>query len=500
MTKYIIAILVFIALLAGLLLYIGDDITLQLTSTAEKGALAFAPLELTWQMVILLATGLFLAVIGLWSFFLWLWRLPRRVKSGVGLRRRNAALDAMEDALIAGAEGDVSKSRKKAEKARNLISSTDLGRIISAQAAEACGDREEAVAQYTAMLDSDKTRVTGQRGLAQNMLATGDLPGAITQAQTAYAANKNARWAFDTLFKAQVADHRWDEALETLTTGEGRKHIDKDNARRRKAVLLTAEADKLHDDARNGAALQTVNKALSVAADFAPAVALAAKLFRLDGQGKKAASVIEKAWATDPHPALALAYQDVFEGESDKVRAKKIAALIKANANHRESILLGVEENLRSGDAVAAWSALSPLANGDNPTARVCLLAAQAEAKLNNDADSRLWMQRAATASREPDWSDLDPSGESFDYTPQDWRRLVFSYGDTGELIHPRAEKQAAQRLPGLAELQDGKERDVIEEIEPVSNAPSKQPDDPGIPDDDSDDLAGRLDNLLDKN
>jgi len=55
-----------------------------------------------------------LALIGLWSAFLWLWRLPRRVKSGVGLRRRNRALDAMEEALLAGAEGDVKKARKKA--------------------------------------------------------------------------------------------------------------------------------------------------------------------------------------------------------------------------------------------------------------------------------------------------------------------------------------------------------------------------------------------------
>jgi len=50
----------------------------------------------------------------------------------------------MEEALIAGAEGDASKARKKAEKARNLIGSEDLGRMVSAQAAEACGDSEEA--------------------------------------------------------------------------------------------------------------------------------------------------------------------------------------------------------------------------------------------------------------------------------------------------------------------------------------------------------------------
>ena len=501
MTKYIIAILLFIAALAAMLLYIGDDVKLLISSSAESGPLVFAPLELTWQIAILLGTAFIAGLIGLWSLALWLWRLPRRVKSGVGLRRRNQALDAMEDALIAGAEGDMKTARKKAEKARQLISSTDLGRIISAQAAEACGDSEEAVAQYTAMLESDKTRVTGQRGLAQNMLATGNLAGAIEQAQTAYSATKNARWAFDTLFKAQVADHRWVDALETLETGAGRKHIGKDEAARRRAVLLTAEADRLHDAADNDAALGEVTKALSAANDFAPAVALGAKLWRQAGQGKKAASLIEKAWATGPHPALALAYRDVFAGEgksAEKTLSKKITGLIGKNPDHRESVLLAVEENLRSGDAVAAWSGLSPLITGDTaPTARLCLLAAEAEANLKNDADARLWMQRAATAPREPDWSDLDPSGESFDYTAQDWRRLVFSYGENGTLIHPRAEAQAARKLPDVINsVGRSPEREAIGEPE---NTPPRQPDDPGEVEDNSDDLAGRLDSLLDK-
>ena len=51
-----------------------------------------------------------------------------------------------------------------------------------------------------------------------------------------------ARWAFDTLFQAQIADHRWADAAETLKTGEGRKHIDKEISSRRRAVLMTAEA------------------------------------------------------------------------------------------------------------------------------------------------------------------------------------------------------------------------------------------------------------------
>jgi len=448
MTKYLITILAFLAALAGLLLWVGDDIMLSVSSSATSGLFAFAPLQISWQFAILAAVVGTLLMIGLWSVFLWLWRLPRRVKSGVGLRRRNRALDAMEEALLAGAEGDVKKARKKAEIARSLIGSTELGRVISALAAEAAGDSDVAVEHYQAMLKNEKTRATGQRGLAQNMLATGDLPGAIEQSREAYISNPEAKWAFDTLFKAEVANHQWSDAEETLGTGEQRKHIEKNNSRRRRAVLKTAEADRLHDEGNYSEALELAVIAAGLAPEFAPATALAVKLYKLQGNPKAASKLIEKSWGKAAHPALALSFLDFLEGSDNRTRDKRLAALVKQAPNHRETKILLAEDHLRRGDVVQAWAILSPiLRETETPSSRLCILAAQSEERLNNPTDARLWLQRAATAPREADWSDLDPSGESFDYTPQDWRRLVFSFGDTGELIHPRFDSQAPLRM-----------------------------------------------------
>ena len=503
MTKYVIAGLVFFAALAAILLYVGNDPQLILTSTAETGPLKFAPLKLSWQLVIGLVTGAVILLIGLWSLLSWLWHLPSRVKSGVGLRRRNQALDAMEDALIAGAEGDAAKARKKAEKARNLIGSEDLGRMVSAQAAEACGDSEEAVAQYKAMLSSERTLATGQRGLAQQLLSAGDLPGAIEHASRAYGENKNARWAFDILFGAQVADHQWTEALATLETGEKRKHIDKEVARRRRAVLTTAEADRLSDAGQIDSAMDLAVTAAQDAPEFSPAVGLAAKLLGQKGGAKKAGQLIEKAWAKSPHPALSLAYRDIYAGEPAKSWAKHLRNLTKTNPTHRETILLNVEELLTQGDAVTAWSTLSPLVSEETPSARLCSLAAKAEALLKNPQDARIWMERAATAPAEPDWSDLDPEGEAFDYTDQDWRRLIFTYGEKGELIHPRYERGAARRAPLAMNLETNpaaKEVKIVPVKKVSESQTPRQPDDPGAAKIiDKDDLAERLDSLLDK-
>jgi len=499
MTKYVIAILIFLAALAGLLLYVGNDPQLVLTSTAEDGPLKFDPLKLSWQLVIGLVTAAIVGLIAIWSFLGWLWRLPKRVKSGVGLRRRNQALDAMEEALIAGAEGDASKARKKAEKARNLIGSEDLGRMVSAQAAEACGDNEEAIAQYKAMLSSERTLATGQRGLAQQLLSAGDLSGAIEHASRAYGENKNARWAFDTLFQAQVADHQWRAALETLETGEKRKHIDKDISRRRRAVLLTAEADRLSNIGQMDAAMDMAVIAAQDVPAFSPAVGLAAKLLGQKGGTKKASQLIEKAWAKVPHPALSLAYKDIHAGDSQKARAKHLRNLTKTNPAHRESVLLTVEELLSSGDAVTAWSTLSPLVNQETPSARLCALAARAEALLKNPQDARVWMERAATAPAEPDWSDLDPEGEAFDYTDQDWRRLVFTYGEKGELIHPRYERGAARRAPLARDKESLHQLTKDNGVSTDSMADDKNDDIVIKKGEDTDDLAERLNSLLDK-
>lgn len=495
MTKYVIAILIFLAALAGLLLYVGNDPQLVLTSTANSGPLQFSPLKLSWQLVIGIVTFATVTLIALWSILGWLWRLPGRVKSGVGLRRRNQALDALEDALIAGSEGDMGKARKKAEKARALIVSEDLGRMVSAQAAEACGDSEEAIAQYQAMLESERTLATGQRGLAQQLLTAGNLPGAIEHASRAYGENKNARWAFDILFQAQVADHQWAAALETLENGLKRKHIDKDLARRRRAVLQTAQASQLSGAGQMDAAMDMAVLAAQDAPEFSPAVALAAKLLGDKGAAKKASQLIEKAWAKAPHPALSLAYRDIHDGANDKARAKLMKALTKNNPEHRESILLEVEELLSSGDAVTAWSKLSPMVSEETPSARICSLAAKAEGLLNNAQDARVWLERAATAPAEPDWSDLDPEGDAFNYTPQDWRRLIYTFGEKGELIHPRYERGAARRAPIAMDLEDHpavKEVDVVpvDEAALKTQAPVKSQ---------KADLAERLDSLLDK-
>lgn len=440
MMKYIIAILVFITALAAMLLYVGDDITLSVSSSAQTGLLAFAPRQMTWQIMILFAVTALVLFTAIGSVIGWIWRLPRRIKSASGLRRQNQALGAIEDALLFAAKGDLERSRKKAERARALSRSHNLGRIISAITAENCADETEALRQYNDMLDTDKTRAIGQRGLAQYYIKMGDYTAAIEHAQNAYAENKHARWAFGHLFQAQIADYQWVPALDSLSLALSRKHIDKDQAQRLRAVLQSAEATQLHKDGDLEAALALASKAAQLAPEFTPAAILAAKLYIELGTPKKAAGLIEKSWKAMPHPVLGLAYMSIFETDNAKTRRKKLDALIKHNSYNRESDLLIVQEVLRQGDAAKALLVLGPYISEtatQGVTARLCLLAARAHELSGDVAAMKIWLQRALQVPYEMDWTEHKATEHYFDYGPQDWHGLALSYGQDGKLTFP---------------------------------------------------------------
>ena len=82
---------------------------------------------------------------------------------------------------------------------------------------------------------------------------------------------------------------------------------------------------------------------------------------------------------------------------------------------------------------------------------------------------------------------------------------MVFSFGDTGELIHPRFDSRAPLRIPGVGDqgpVEQPVDTAVATKPEAVSEAevaePISQPEDPGVAPIKGKDLAERLDSLLD--
>jgi HemY protein len=313
------------------------------------------------------------------------------------------------------------------------------------------GDTTAAERAYSGMLQHEDTEVLGRKGLMAAALKRGDRTAARAHAEGALKASKTAVWPFQYAFDLAVQAGDWEAAIDTLEAGDKRKLVDDKVVKRRRAVLMAAQSAKLERERRADKASDMAQKAFRTAPAFAPAAALAARLLVGEGKGERAASILEEAWENGPHPALAHAYRDLVPGESREARAERMRMLAEKRRDHRESKIVLAELAMERGDWGGAQAALDD-AYRENPSSRICILLAQAARGRGDENGARNWLGQAAAAPRELDWSDLDPEGPAFLYDDSDWARLVYVFGDSGQLIHPRMERGANDALgPVLA-------------------------------------------------
>jgi HemY protein len=387
-----------------------------------------------------------------WRTLLWVLAAPRRAERARAESRRRQANETLTRGFLAVAAGDGSEARRLAQKAVDLADETPgLVRVLAAQAAEAAGDLTAAQAAYTAMLGFPEMRLAGHRGLMQLALAQGERHTALHHAQEAFGETRSARWAWRALLEARLDAAEWAAGLELVKNALDRKIVPPVTAERARAALLAALAAQLeHSSApkSRGQALDAAVEAAKLQPGFAPGVVMAARLLAADGKVGRASATLENAWKAAPHPALWLAYRDLKTAETPRERAQRLLVLVAQNPSHRESRILGVEGALIAGDAAQARQALAAL-DREPVTARVAGLRARVAFASGQPDEARVWLAQGMNAPQEPDWSDLDPEGRAFSYQASDWARLVMTFAETGELIHPRHERSER----GLSEL-----------------------------------------------
>lgn len=376
---------------------------------------------------------------------------PGRIGKASARARVRRGQEQLALGLIAAEAGEFEDARRHADKAEDLIDEPRLAMLLQARAAEVSGDTAAAERAYSGMLQHEDTEVLGRKGLMAAALKRGDRTAARAHAEAALKISKTAIWPFQYAFDLAVQAADWESAIETLDLGDKRKMIDDKVAKRRRAVLMTAQAQKLERERRPDKAAELALKAFRTAPSFAPAAAMAARLIAGEGKPDRAASILEEAWENAPHPALAHAYRDLAAGESREARAERMRAFAERRRDHRESRLVLAELAMERGDWGAAQAALED-AYRENPSSRIAILFAQVARGRGDENGARTWLAQAAAAPRELDWSDLDPEGPAFLYDDSDWARLVYVFGDGGQLIHPRLERGHTDALgPVLA-------------------------------------------------
>jgi HemY protein len=359
-------------------------------------------------------------------------------------------MDALSRGFLAAAAGDGSEARRLAQQAAELVEDAPaLVRILAAQAAEAAGDAAATQAAYAAMLGFPEMRLAGHRGLMQGAIAQGDHEAALRHAKA-----RTSRWAWRALLESRLEGGDWAVALELVQDAMERKIVSPISAERARAALLAASAASLEaspNPALRAQALDFAAQSARLDPGFPPGTVIAARLHIAGDKPARAEPLIEQAWKARPHPALYFLWRDLKTAETPKARAARLGDLAALNPEHRESRFVAAEQALLARDPAAAQAAVDAMAAGQ-PDARLCGLMARIANAAGRADEARVWMARGLAATQDPDWTDLDPAGRAFTYAPTDWARLVSTYAETGELIHPRLERRerVMSELPEL--------------------------------------------------
>jgi HemY protein len=343
------------------------------------------------------------AIIALFWFVRTVVGVPDAINDFMRGRRRQRGMTAIAHGLMAVGIGDGRSARRSANEARRLIGDEPLTLLLRAQAAQLAGDKEEAESAFRAMLEQPETRPLGYRGLFVEARRRGDATEAFSLAERAVKANPNVPWAGPALLELQGTRRDWDGALASVERNAANRLIDKPDARRQRAVLLTAKALDLTDRGVADEAFDLVREAVKLAPDLVPAAALAGRLYAESGDPRRASKIVETAWRAGPHPDLAEVYVHVRPGESAAERLKRAEYLSKRIPEHPEGILALAQAALAAREFDRARAVLVPMTA--TPTRRVCLLMAEIEnAETGDLGRARAWLARGLNAARDPAW------------------------------------------------------------------------------------------------
>ncbi|MEQ9196035.1 MAG: heme biosynthesis HemY N-terminal domain-containing protein [Parvibaculum sp.] len=436
---------------------------------------------------------------------------PASVSRYLEKRRQQKGFLALSRGMVAVAAGDATDAKRYASQAHKLLDAPPLTLLLAAQAAQLEGDEASATKYFERMLGAPETEFLGLRGLFIQARRASDRDGALAHARRAFQLRPQTPWAAQAVFEIEAAEEDWDAALKTLDKVVSAKLIPRDDARRRRAVLLTAQAMTAAEAARGqvGDAKQSaLEKAAKLASEavalephFAPAVALAAHLAAETNHQRKGMKFIEEAWKATPHPDLADVWLDMIDGESGYDRAVRAQTLAARNPDHVESHILVARGAIGARDWAAARTALASYAGPaatEAPSQRVCELMAEIEeGEFGDRGAARSWLSRALHAPEDPQWtgtgyrshrwSPINPVTGEFDGLT--WTAPVASIAQEETAAAPAPPSGPSSEdevLPPTGQITEAEE---LRPGEVLAFRPPL-PDDPG-PDEDADEAQG---------
>ena len=362
------------------------------------------------------AIALVLVVIGavfLWSLVTRLLSAPRMLAMRAARKSRDKGVDALSDGLIALQAGDAEKARKLARDARNRLPKNAAAHLLQARAELALGQWGSAREHYRTLIDNPKTALAALSGLYEQARAQNRDDAALTFAHKAHALAPALTWAGEAIFDDIARRGDWAAGLEMVEAAPATSKKEREEKKRKQAVLQTAIAA----DTENSAplvALEHTRLALKLVPDFVPAALIAARIHSSRGETRKSTSLLRRVWRATHHPHVATLFANAQPGISPTERLKRLRELVPSPPPDAQSAIVLARIAIEAQEWSIARSALDDFASA-NPSQATCVAMARIEEGQNDDfGRARQWLARAVTAPRDPIWT-------ADGITAQDW-------------------------------------------------------------------------------
>ncbi len=351
-----------------------------------------------------IAFVILLTIILVWIIITMVWKAPNTIGLFFRKKRREKGWQALAAGMIAVGAGDVGLAKKSARLSARFLPEEPVIGLLSAQAAQMEGRSDVARGTFQKMLDKSETELLGLRGLYMEAEAAGEEEAARHFVEKAFKKQPGIEWSGKALLQMQVKEEDFESALLTLHQNSDAKLYDKKQAKRLRAVLLTAQAIQ----EEMGEPQKAKKKALEahrLAIDLVPAACVAARLLARLGDFRKASKIIEASWKISPHPELMTTYLYLRSGDSGADRLKRAEILNKLRPNHKEGLIGIARAKLDIQDFDGARDALNTLMKV-SPTERVCVFMSEVEeAQYGERGRMGEWLSRAVRAPRDEAWT-----------------------------------------------------------------------------------------------
>ena len=365
-----------------------------------------------------LQTSVFIAGIAIVLFFaafllaVWLgaiaWTTPKRIAQRLKRRHLRMGQEALRRGIFAAGAGDRMAALQAGAIAKKYLSEDPMTLLLEAQSAQLNEDPIASRQAFERMLEKPEMAGLGLRGLYIEAKKAGQAEAAKQFAERALAANPALQWSSSALFEIQCREGDWRGALDTLGLARQHRHLQRAEADRRRALLLTELAIEL-EDTQQGKALAYAQEALGLSPSLLPAAVVAGRILASQSSTARVTKLLTQVWRTSPHPEIALIYAYARAGDSPRDRLARVRALAESGPASLEGAIAVAVAAIEAKDWDAARAALQQhLAS--NPPARVCRLMARIEAGQNRDLGrAREWLAKAARGAPDPVW--IAPDG-----------------------------------------------------------------------------------------